>query len=455
MNIHLQVTTENTGTWSVTDLKDEMTTGNSSSEISNGVITTSTSTTVDDDDVNLPIEDILHEKAGESSQPSVIERSNTSLKDETTSVLTCALEAEIQELKDQIDKEKLKVKAQKQSTQKLSKEKDEQLQKTEKLLKNLQQELLNKQSHEQQFKNLQKQIKAVDYTNIQSIIVNVFLFGKQKQIVQHLKTKHKVNDYFLGIPNITILEENNLYSISVIGLQEHHNEFKFILKRIQTLSNVTQSAKGYYQRQLNAILRSINYIMIKHIRSSQEWKYYVKNFQQLIKNKIEEFIKFYDEYIIQKAKGMIEECIIDSNFQSWIQIRKLTTTYMKMKQFEPELEILKYEALDIYIKQHVLSERSKFEMKPSFKSLQTMNEFIDKVRNEFKTNPIYVGCKLEQLKEIPKLLQRIVLYYRCFLLQLPLYESSKDLLDKIENNTVITIATSTGSGKLYLLLRSH
>ena len=75
-----------------------------------------------------------------------------------------------------------------------------------------------------------------------------------------------------------------------------------------------------------------------------------------------------------------------------------------------------------------------------------MNEFIDKVKREFKTNPIYVGCNLEQFKEIPKLLQRIMLYYRCFLLQLPLYESSQELLDKIEKNTVITIATSTGSG---------
>lgn len=407
-----------------------------------------------DEDVDLPIEDVLHENAGESQQPSVIERNNSTLKDETASVLTCALQAEIEELKDQIEKEKSKVAAEKQSTDKLSKEKDKKLETTEKLLNNLQQELMNKQTHEQKFQDLKKQIKAVDYTNIQSIIVNVFLFGQQKRIIQHLKAKRTVGDFFLGIPNVTISDHADSCCISVIGLQEHQDEFKLVLKRIQTLSNVTQSAKDYYQRQLNAIARSIKYIMIKQIRPSQDWKYFGKIFLQLIQNKIEEFTKLFDEYISAKAKGMVEECITDSNFQSWIQMRKSTAAYMKMKQFEPELEILKYETLDEYIKQHVLSEKWKFEKKPSLESVQTMNAFIDKIRHEFKTNPMYAGCKLEQLQEIPKLLQRIMLYYRCFLLQLPLYESSKELLNKIENNTVITVATSTGSGKLCLLLGS-
>ena len=81
LNIHFQLTTESTGTWSITDLKNEMTTDNVSSEISNGPITTPTSTMVDED-VNAPIEDVLHENAGESNQPSVVERSNSTLKDE-------------------------------------------------------------------------------------------------------------------------------------------------------------------------------------------------------------------------------------------------------------------------------------------------------------------------------------------------------------------------------------
>ena len=165
-----------------------------------------------------------------------------------------------------------------------------------------------------------------------------------------------------------------------------------------------------------------------------------------MKTKIEEFVKLFHEYITQESKEMIEQSITNPNFQSSVELRKVTDRYVKKKQFEPEIEILKYEALDEYIKQHVLSERFNIKKKPSNNSLKTMNEFFDKVKREFKTNPAYVGCNLEQFKQIPKILQQIMLYYRCFLLQLPLYESSQELLAKIEKNTVITIATSTGSG---------
>ena len=140
-----------------------------------------------------------------------------------------------------------------------------------------------------------------------------------------------MDDYFVGIPNIEMTQKNNFYCISVTGVQAHHDEFKLVLRRIQTLSNVTKSAKDYYQRQLNATLRSINYIMTQQIHSSQDWKYYTKYFQQLVKNKIEEFVKLFDEYISQKSKGMIEQCITDANFQSWIELRKLTNTYMQKK----------------------------------------------------------------------------------------------------------------------------
>jgi len=329
----------------------------------------------------------------------------------------------------------------------MTKEKEQQLQQTNKLLQDLQQQLLNRQAQEQKIKDITNQIKALDYDDIESIVVQNFLFSNIHKIISHLKTIYHMDDYFVGIPNITIVERNHSYCVSVTGVQAHHDEFKLVLQRIQTLSNVTQSAKAYYQRQLNGTIRTITQIMTQQIHSSQDWKHYTKYFQQLVQDKIQNFVELFNEYITQKSKAIREQCIVDAHFQSWIQLRKLTNTYMEMKQFEPELEILKYEALKEFIKQHISSQQLKFEKKPSLKSLQTMNEFIDKVKKEFKTNQIYVGCKLEQFREIPKLLQRIMLYYRCFLLQLPLYESSKELLDRIENNTVITIATSTGSGK--------
>jgi hypothetical protein len=317
-------------------------------------------------------------------------------------------------------------------------------------LEELQQQLLSRQVHERQLKDLTKQIKVVDYDNIESLVAKIFLFTKLTYIINHLKSKYQIDNYFIGIPDITFTEKMNSYCISVTGVQAHQDEFKLILQRIQLLSNLIQSAKGYYQQQLNATSRSINHIMTQQIHPSTNWKYFTKYFQELVKKKIEEFVNLFDEYISQESKTMIEQSITDANFQPSSQLKKLTERYTNKKQLIPELEILKQEALDEYIKQQVLSERTKFEKKPSQKSLETMKEFIDNVKKDFRTNPIYNGCDLTQFKLIPTLLQRIMLYYRCFLLQLPLYESSKELLDKIQKNTVITIATSTGSGKIIM-----
>ena len=63
----------------------------------------------------------------------------------------------------------------------------------------------------------------------------------------------------------------------------------------------------------------------------------------------------------------------------------------------------------------------------------------------------YRGYEQEAFNCIPPLLERIMIYYCCFKLQLPLYESSKKLLKDIEESTVVTISTSTGSGKSTLL----
>ena len=380
-------------------------------------------------------------------QRAVVERTNNALKHEATAALNSKLEAEIQKLKDQIQRERAKVDQQKDSQQKMTKEKEQELKQTNKLLEQLQQQLLDKQAKEQKIKDLTQQIKAVDYDDIDPIVVQNFLFSKLKHIISHLKTKYQIDDYFAGIPNITIEERNDSHCVSVTGVQAHHDEFKLVLKRIQKLSALAQSGKDYYQRQLNATLRSITYIMTRQIRPLQNWKYYTKYFQQSLQNKIEEFTKRFNEYITQESKHMLEQCIADANFQPSTQLRKLTDRYMQKKPLTPELEALKHEAFDEFIKQHVSSQQLKFEKRPSVKSLQTMNDFIEKVKREFKTNKIYIGSDLEQFKQIPQLLQRITLYYQCFLLQLPLYEQSKELLDKIEKNTVITIATSTGSGK--------
>jgi hypothetical protein len=102
--------------------------------------------------------------------------------------------------------------------------------------------------------------------------------------------------------------------------------------------------------------------------------------------------------------------------------------------------------LEQFITQNISFQRLKLDKKPSDKSIEVLKDFIQKIKNSFQNDQKYIGYQLKQFRLIPELLKRLMIYYSCFTIQLPLFESSKDLLNKIEQNTVITIATSTGSG---------
>ncbi|UJR32828.1 hypothetical protein I4U23_020290 [Adineta vaga] len=445
---HDQMTTVDIlGEWSLTDLNHEYTT---SSSVREPAATTSDHKKHREHSDTLD-EQLYNQRADDTDTASIVERVNPVLRDQEAAKIADKFESEVKKLKDQIEQEKLKFEQHKQSQQKLSKEKEQQLQRTNEKLAQLQQQLLSRQTQEQQLNNLTKQIKAIDYDTIDNLIIKLYLAPNQNHVIEHLKSKYELDKYFVGIPSLTMTEKPTYYCVSLTGVQAHHEEFRLILRRLQLLSTVVQSAKAFYQRQLDEANRKIVFIMTQQIQTSSNWRFYTRYFQEMTKKKIDEFVRLFDEYISQESKTIIGDCIRQSNFQAKFQVQKLTTRYMAKKQFIPELEFIKYEAFNEFIKQQVFSERTKFDKKPSAKSMQTMNEFIDKVKKELQTNDKYHGFDLEQLRLIPKLLQRIMLYYRCFLLQLPLYESSKELLDKIEKSTVLTIATSTGSGKSSLL----
>ncbi|CAF3319917.1 unnamed protein product [Rotaria socialis] len=116
-----------------------------------------------------------------------------------------------------------------------------------------------------------------------------------------------------------------------------------------------------------------------------------------------------------------------------------------------EIERLKHQALDKFIELNISFQRLKLSLKPTKDSIKTVKYFIGKIKRTFQEDPKYSGCELTNLCRIPHLLQRLMIYYFCFIIQLPLYESSKELLQQIDMNTVITISTSTGSGKSTLL----
>ncbi|CAF1510478.1 unnamed protein product, partial [Didymodactylos carnosus] len=83
--------------------------------------------------------------------------------------------------------------------------------------------------------------------------------------------------------------------------------------------------------------------------------------------------------------------------------------------------------------------------KPTDKSKAVLRQFIDGFKATLKNDKQYVGQELKHFQMLPERLREIIIYYKCFLVQLPLYESAEELLRKIEHNTVITISTSMGS----------
>ncbi|CAF1563548.1 unnamed protein product [Adineta ricciae] len=442
---------DNNGTWSLSDLTDTTVSTNSTSMSSGSATSTTTTSPVDEESTAVSAEQFL-KKAIENMKPAVlVERENSLLREEEANKIREHLALELQDLRNQIEQEKLRAEQFKQTQKKLSKEKDVQLQQTNEKLAQLQRQLDTKEAREQKLQHLSKQIKAVDYDDIDALLVKLFLAPNQKLVVIHLQSKYKLDRYFVGIPAMTMTEKATSYCVSLTGVQAHHDEFRLILRRLKILFTLVQSTKTYYRQQLDRTVSSIHRIMTQSVQTSTNWRYYTRYFQESVQQKIEEFAHAFDEYISHESKNMIEQSITDAAFRPSSQLLKLSARYTKRRQLLPELEILKVQALNEFVKQQILSERTKFEKKPSGTSIQTLNQFIDQAKKEFQTDTKYHGFELAQLKHIPKLLHRIMLYYRCFLLQLPLYDASKELLAKIQRSTVVTIATSTGSGKSSLL----
>jgi hypothetical protein len=187
--------------------------------------------------------------------------------------------------------------------------------------------------------------------------------------------------------------------------------------------------------------------MTKRIKPSQTWKHYTNYFLQILKEKEQQHIEYFDEYITFKSKLLTDRAINNTNSELRTELETNMEHYKKSKSFVVELEKIKHEALAEFVKQQIFLPRLQLDKKPSKESIKILNDFIEKKKKEMSTDRIYKGLDVEHFKLISQLLQTITLYYNCFQLQLPLFESAPELLEKIDQNTVITISTSTGSGK--------
>lgn len=403
--------------------------------------------------MNMPAEQYLNESVIQYQEPTIIERTSSNSKLSTSDTLKSMLQEEIHRLKELIRQQQSKIDQENQTHSHLTKQQEQQSRESKKLLDDIEQQLMNEEIEEQKVKALIQEITTIDYDNVESNLVKVFLLGKTTQIINYLKTKYQIDAAFIAIPYIAIIEKSDNYCLSVIGIQKHHDEFKLVLQGLQKLSSIMQSSKIDYKRELNKTVTPIYEIMFKQIEASHNWKSYVKSFRQLLQNIIQDFVKRFDDYITHQANNMRDQCITDANFQPSVQLHQQTHEFLVNNPLQPELEKLKYEAFEEFLKQNIFEQQVKFDKKPSTESVKTMNQLINKARKEFKTNTKYIGFGFDAFKQISKLLQRVFLYYRSFLLQLPLFESSEKLLDEIEQNHIITVSTSTRSGKFWMILR--
>ena len=316
-------------------------------------------------------------------------------------------------------------------------------------MKSYKKELDANKEYDKTLKELESKITTeTDYRTKPPEAMQTYLIGKSQSITNHLNSKQTLPDYYVyKVPRLFFGENEPNYIATLIGLPTHHHEFELILQRISYLSHETQRAKYNYKRQVAQSIDSVTTIMTKRIQSSETWKYYTKYFLEILKERKQQHFEHFDEYITSKSKLLTDQAIQNTHFDPRTDLDTNIEHFKKSEPFTVELEKMKLEALVEFIKQQIFLPRQQFEKKPSKESAKVLNNFIEQKKKEMSTERSYQGLGIEHFKLIAKLLQSITLYYNCFKLQLPLFESAPELLDKIDQNTVVTVSTSTGSGK--------
>jgi hypothetical protein len=208
-----------------------------------------------------------------------------------------------------------------------------------------------------------KSIRTVEYMNIKKQIIQDFLTPKHSSILDYLRqTNADIDPSFTHrIPNMFFDQRNNSDIVTIVGFQEHQNQFKEILKRIQLLLNIIQSAKDFYQRHLNRTMRSITKNILSLVTSrTQIWREYKQLFIRLFQEKNTEYKQLFDEYIDEKLKSLIDSCILDQLVRPWDKIRKETDQFLEDHLFTDEIDLLKQKALDEFIKENISLQHLKF-----------------------------------------------------------------------------------------------
>jgi hypothetical protein len=265
----------------------------------------------------------------------------------------------------------------------------------------------------------------------------------------------KADEVTIGkMPDIVPGKDNGgAWILSLTGLSEHHKELFGILLRFRTLSYRLRLAKLDYRKLLAQLRRDLNNIFLGKIdgkRPTHDWLLYAKYLMDLLKEKADEHFSLYEKWIEKKAKSLVENTVFSTgaNYDPTSALKNMTEEFDENNPFLNELNELKDRALDQFYDEQLSLKHERLEKKMSDKSMKILQNYINKTKEEVKMMDRVKNLDdvEKRFKVIPNLLRRMHLYYRCFLLELPLFENSQVLLDMIAQNTVVTISTTTGSG---------
>ena len=410
---------------------------------------------IDDSAENLTVDDCL--KSSEDVSPEalstkIVESADSTEDAKNTKMILEEYQKEIEKMKVVRDKEKEDVKRQINSAQKRSTELEKKL--AQSIEKSEQLNAKVKQLEENQ-KKIQEQVKSIQtikYSTIEKNIVHDFLLPKHKLILDYLRKKTTLDESLIErIPRITFDLKQNTCTVIVVGVRAHNTGFKDILRKIFTLLNMKQRTIDFYQRRLNWITNSIIQILFKVKSSDQHWKQYRKFLNELLKEKNTKYAIQFKNFIGEKVLELTESFVLGESEPPRIALRDATNFFMTQNSFINEIEGMKQQALDKFIELNISFQQLKFAKRPTKHSINTLKYFIGKIKRIFREDNQYIGHKLQHFRLIPELLERLMIYYCCFTIQLPLYESSRELLANVRRDTVVTISTSTGSGMNFVM----
>ncbi|CAF4081434.1 unnamed protein product [Adineta steineri] len=385
------------------------------------------------------------------------EKASEQLSDAKTSMLEEELRKRIEELENTLEIESIKMQTQLETLERKQIMKQEEAEETIKVafenIKKLTDELNPLKEQNKFIEKMKQKIQIIEYDGIPREVMHDFLLPRFHYFISQLRiTVPDIKEDDLDhILTITLREIQSAYQLTIQGLPEHHVAFKIMLKRVLALFNCQTSSMEYYERHSNRILRSISQTLININVRTKSWKKYSEILKRLLNEKMITYKTKFNHYIKSNATSLTERAIDDPSMSPSVELRQFTNNFIDENSFMNEIENLKYQAMEEFIQQNVTSQFVHLNKRPRPSSITTLNIFLDRIKNQLQMNPNFIGNEITHFKLIPDLLKQILLYYSCFLLQLPLFDESTKLLDMIDANTVTTIDTVTGSGKSTLL----